>query len=343
MSKTLISTYRKEVAESRTMAYQGQGQPRKLVPLTPEQIKVRQEKIATYDAWLQTQGKRTVVKKWGQQLNDIKANTQAIMANTTAIKDDTTAIRNALDGEEIPRKQGQTDKNRLKQLRLQKRGIDNEISDLREREQKRISNEKHESIEKVQQAAEIAQGNVQLVEIQDEATLTQQYQAQKKVIKEKKKNEKAAERKANPKAKGKGKGKNKSKASPKQETENTEKVNEKAEEDARLKAEEDARLKAEEDARLKAEEDARLKAEEDARLKAEEDARLKAEEDARLKAEEDARLKAQEDARLKSEEAKAKAKSDEDKSESNSGASNENEKKTTVDNTALMNELIDMV
>ena len=99
----------------------------------------------------------------------------------------------------------------MKELRLLKRVVDNEIGDLKERETKRICHEKQDGQEKVAQAAELAQGSVQMVEIMDKDELEKAYKAQKKVIQERAKAERAAKRRANPKAKGKAKGKAKAK------------------------------------------------------------------------------------------------------------------------------------
>ena len=55
----------------------------------------------------------------------------------------TEVMTNLFTGEEIPcRGEGQTDKARLNQLKLMKRQLDNEAGDIKEREQKRICNDK---------------------------------------------------------------------------------------------------------------------------------------------------------------------------------------------------------
>ena len=124
------------------------------------------------------------------------------------------ALRDFFEGGEVPRKEGQSDKARMKELRLVKRTADNEIGDLKEREQKRICMEKNASIAAVQQAAEIAQGSVEMVvgDIMDKDTLKAQYKAQMTVINQHEKAARTVERQAVQKAKGSTKGKAKGKA-----------------------------------------------------------------------------------------------------------------------------------
>ena len=57
------------------------------------------------------------------------------------VGDKVDGVMGLLRGEDAPRVQGQCDKTRLKELRLRKRHIDNEISDLRESETKRLAKE----------------------------------------------------------------------------------------------------------------------------------------------------------------------------------------------------------
>ena len=73
------------------------------------------------------------------------------------------ACENVLMGEPVPRKPGQTDKARLKQLRTQKRVMDNEVSDLREKEGVRIAQAQQRNKRNLAVDAEVADGAVQLV------------------------------------------------------------------------------------------------------------------------------------------------------------------------------------
>ena len=80
----------------------------------------------------------------------IKGTAEAIKCTTDAIHEKVEVICNAMEGGEQPRKEGQSDKARIKQLRVQKRLIDNEIGDLKEREGKRLHTEKAAQHEMVQ-------------------------------------------------------------------------------------------------------------------------------------------------------------------------------------------------
>ena len=90
-----------------------------------------------------------------KQLSSIKNNTDAIKGTTEAIKGTAEAIKcttdaihekvevicNVMEGGEQPRKEGQSDKARIKQLRVQKRLIDNEIGDLKGCASEKIRND----------------------------------------------------------------------------------------------------------------------------------------------------------------------------------------------------------
>ena len=146
---------------------------------------------------------------------------QRVVGKVEEVKDDTVAIRAFFEGGEVPRKEGQTDKARMKELRLLKRKVDNEIGDLKECEQERLYKKRNDGIALVQQAVEVAQGSCALVagDLMDKATLTAQYKAQMKVLSENEKAARTAERqalkraleeqpgRAKAKARGKAKGK----------------------------------------------------------------------------------------------------------------------------------------
>ena len=119
MSKVRASLLRKEVAEGVSSIYAGTGKPRTIKKLTAEEIADRRRQLEAYEASRPAGEKRQ--SKWTRKLGAIEADTKAVKADTTAIKNDTTeiledtkAIRDALAGKELPRKEGQSDKERLK-------------------------------------------------------------------------------------------------------------------------------------------------------------------------------------------------------------------------------------
>ena len=142
MSKVRASLLRKEVAEGVSSIYAGTGMPRTIKKLSAEEIADRRRQLDAYEASRPAGEKRQ--SKWTRKLGAIEADTKAIKKDTEAIRgttqailEDTKFLRNVFEGGEQPRKDGQSDKERIKQLRVQKRIIDNEIGDLREREGKR--------------------------------------------------------------------------------------------------------------------------------------------------------------------------------------------------------------
>ena len=142
ISKALACKYRKEILK---------------IDLSEKARKEKQEKLDARAEWLKQNGRGTYKAKLTKQLSSIKKDTAAIKTNTEAVLDDTKALRAIAEGEEVPRKPGQSDKARLKQIRLQKRLLDNEAGDLREREAKRIQVEKHDRLSSLQDAAETAE------------------------------------------------------------------------------------------------------------------------------------------------------------------------------------------
>ena len=121
ISKTTASVFRRELAEGITTNFAGKGLPRTSRDLTDEEKDIRQQKLAEYDA----QKKRGNIGKWALKLSAVARTTEAIKADTEAVLGDTKAMRNILEGKEIGAKPGQSDKSRLKQLRMVKRQIDN--------------------------------------------------------------------------------------------------------------------------------------------------------------------------------------------------------------------------
>ena len=97
--------------------------------LTSTEREMREGQLAAYDASTKDTGKRVYkAAKWSKQLCSIEKDTDAIKGTAEAIKCTTDAIHekveilcNVMEGGEQPRKEGQSDKARVKQLRVQKR------------------------------------------------------------------------------------------------------------------------------------------------------------------------------------------------------------------------------
>ena len=149
ISASTATGYRKDLAEGKRI----RGD--KEFPLTEEESARRLQKLAEYDA--HQQQKRSRPGKWAQKLTGIAKNTVAIKADTEAVLGDTKAMRNILEGKEIGAKPGQSDKERLKELRTVKRQIDNEIGDVKERELKRVHMEKTGRFRDLEEAAVTAE------------------------------------------------------------------------------------------------------------------------------------------------------------------------------------------
>jgi membrane protein involved in colicin uptake len=108
------------------------------------QARRRLERNATQRSWAHPQllqavradgdTTRTLVKSDGQETRDVLT---PIAKDAKDSRDAAVAVHELLLGKEAPRRAEQTDKERLKQLRLLKRHQDNEIGDLREREDAR--------------------------------------------------------------------------------------------------------------------------------------------------------------------------------------------------------------
>ena len=81
--------------------------------------------------------------------------------DATRVKVD--ACLTILTGGEVPRTPGQTDKERMKQIRSSKQSMNNELLDIREREGARLAKVKTKASRKLVAAAEVADGAVQLV------------------------------------------------------------------------------------------------------------------------------------------------------------------------------------
>jgi hypothetical protein len=109
----------------------------------------------------------------------------------TPLVDDVAVVKDLLLGKERRPSPGRTDKERLKELRIQKRCMDNEISDLREREGDRLSESKRAAANELRSVAEVADGAVQIaggdISTREEVatasvSLTKNYKAQKAVL-----------------------------------------------------------------------------------------------------------------------------------------------------------------
>ena len=161
----------------------------------------------------------------------VMAESSQVQAKVQEVKEDVKELKGLLRGEEAPRAEGQSDKERIKELRLRKRVMDNELADLKEREANRISSEKKARSNEVTQAAQIADGSVSIVVDQlglqgqsiaeQKADLLRKQAAQRKAFNENAKNQRAEERsigkalqkaKVAPKSKAKGKAKARAKA-----------------------------------------------------------------------------------------------------------------------------------
>ena len=81
---------------------------------------------------------------------------------TKDIKEDTKQILGCLRGKEAPVDPNQSDKDRLKEIRLIKRNLENEVGDIKEREAEPLSLVKKAHSEGVSQAAEMAEDSVQM-------------------------------------------------------------------------------------------------------------------------------------------------------------------------------------
>ena len=76
---------------------------------------------------------------------------EAVMAEGDRVCGRIKSVEGLIRGEDAPRVEGQSDKARLKELRLKKRAMDNEIGDLRESEAKRMTTEttaRHQSYDR---------------------------------------------------------------------------------------------------------------------------------------------------------------------------------------------------
>jgi hypothetical protein len=118
---------------------------------------------------------------------------------------DIEVIKNVLMGKEVPRHAGQSDKERLKQLRTAKGSMNNEIVDIRERETLRLAAAKRAAANQLLQVAVVAEGAVQFVagalstceDVKNKkAELVQHHKAHQKVLDARAKELRVAEQKA---------------------------------------------------------------------------------------------------------------------------------------------------
>ena len=136
------------------------------------------------------------VKSVGNKVDDVKVDTDNILGDTGTLMADTGQILCALRGGPTPQREGQSAKDRLKEIRLAKRLLDNEAGDLRESEGKRLSTEKRQRNEAITASAEMADGAVAMAV--DGGTLVEKkaaHKAQGKVIAAAGRTAKAVERK----------------------------------------------------------------------------------------------------------------------------------------------------
>ena len=70
----------------------------------------------------------------------VNAHTTAVVHESEErVRRDIKDVNDVLSGKETGPQEGQTDKERLKQVRLQKRALDNEVGDIKERESERLA------------------------------------------------------------------------------------------------------------------------------------------------------------------------------------------------------------
>ena len=176
ISPTMASRLAKEIATGKS--FKGGHD------LTAEAISEKKQRIASYNL-----GKRANLGKLQKQLNGIAADTKDIKKDTTEILEDTKAIRDA-----------------LKEIRLLKRPLDNEVGDIKERESKRLHTEKHGLLQGLEEAIDNLGGE----SVQDKRdNLKAQYNAALKALNAE---ERAAKSKAKAESKAKAKAESKAKA-----------------------------------------------------------------------------------------------------------------------------------
>ena len=83
-----------------------------------------------------------------------------VASDVVVLKADAGSILGVMRGEAAPNRPGQTNKDRLKEIRLVKRVLDNEAGDLREKEGIRIATGKRQRNEETIAAAVVVDGNV---------------------------------------------------------------------------------------------------------------------------------------------------------------------------------------
>jgi hypothetical protein len=96
-----------------------------------------ESKRSQYTAWEAARGGVTRAAKWSRQLTDIAKNVGETQKVATEARDAAVSARDILQGKEVPRSAGQTDAERVKELRLKIRLNHNEIGDLKEKEDAR--------------------------------------------------------------------------------------------------------------------------------------------------------------------------------------------------------------
>jgi hypothetical protein len=165
ISKSIAYNYRKEIESRKISHHQGKGLPRVERDTTEDEIETKKRKLAERQQWLQQNGRGPYKTRLAVKIGSIKGDTKAIKKGTEAIKkdtgallDDTKAIRNSLEGKEVLPKEGQTDKERIKEIRMVKQKLDNEAGDIKARESKRLHEEKRTRQLELQEAAETAKG-----------------------------------------------------------------------------------------------------------------------------------------------------------------------------------------
>jgi hypothetical protein len=146
------------------------------------------------------QAQRRVERGITRVASSLDAGFKAIGGKVDAVDDKATAILGILCGEPAPIPVGQSNKESLKSMRLGKNILEANIREVREKEEKRIADEKRGRAAKVTEAAEMAEGGVDLIvgelDGQSLKEKLEKHKAQGKVLQQAARKEKTKERKA---------------------------------------------------------------------------------------------------------------------------------------------------
>ena len=151
-------------------------------------------------------------ERCAKMVDAVKQDTMTIQQQTTAIGRNVVHMTNILQGEDVTPEEGQSVREELATSRVQTRIMQNKVKRLNEKDKQRQRDATQESLENMEQAADIARSTVALSQYKDKATLSKAYKAHLAIISAAEKADKKAERQAKAKGKGKAKAKAKGKA-----------------------------------------------------------------------------------------------------------------------------------